>query len=379
MVPMWTLPIALVLGNTVILKPSEKVPLTMQRCIALLHQAGIPPGVVQLVHGDKTTVQYLLQSPTVQAVTFVGSSPVAQRVSSTCRQQHKRCTALGGAKNHLVVVVDEIATQLDATVRDIVVSFAGCAGQRCMAASVVLLVGGGTTTDDDDDDGSAQPTTTEQLLLDQLRQHAAALQPGTGPGQVGPVIDRAAYDRIQGVLEQTEATFVLDGRRSWDTATVTQEGGCWIGPTILLHTNKNDPVLQTEVFGPVLSVVRCASWEEAIAIENASPFGNAAAVYTSNGGTADWFVSRFRAAMLGVNIGIPVPREPFSFGGLYGTVSKFGDMDITGDGAVEFFSHRVKVSTKWPAVTAAAAAAASPTPTSAATPADDKANFAGSM
>lgn len=324
MVPMWTTPIALVMGNTMVLKPSEKVPMTMFRVLDLMKQAGIPDGVFNVVQGTKDAVQTLMTHPDVQAVTFVGSSPVAKIVSDGCRALHKRCTALGGAKNHLVALDD---CDVDGAASDICVSFAGCAGQRCMAASVLLLVG------------------EQQELLDKLVAKAAALEAGTGPGQLGPVIDEASYAKIIRYIELAEkdgAKVLLDGR-GWK-----KDKGNWIGPTILLHQQSTDKTMSEEVFGPVLSVYVCASWEEAIAIENANPFGNAASIYTTNGAHADWFLSRFRAGMLGTNIGIPVPREPFSFGGLYGTLSKYGDMDITGDGGMEFFSNRVKISSKWP-------------------------------
>lgn len=261
-----------------------------------------------------------------RAVTFVGSSPVAKLVATRSRSLNKRVTALGGAKNHLVALSD---CEVDGAASDICVSFAGCAGQRCMAASVLLLVG------------------EQDALLEKLVSNASSIEPGNGPGQMGPVIDEASYNKIISYIEQAEkdgAKLLLDGR-SWK-----QEEGNWIGPTIILHSSPNDKTMKEEVFGPVLSVYVCSSWEEAIAIENANPFGNAASIYTTNGGNAEWFLSKFRAAMLGVNIGIPVPREPFSFGGLYGTVSKYGDMDITGDGGVEFFSNRIKITSKWPLV-----------------------------
>mmetsp|Transcript_24242 Transcript_24242/g.40154 ORF Transcript_24242/g.40154 Transcript_24242/m.40154 type:complete len:504 (+) Transcript_24242:127-1638(+) len=349
MVPMWTVPIALIMGNVVILKPSEKVPLTMNKCAALFAKAGFPDGVFNMVHGTKDCVTALMDAPDVKAVTFVGSSPVAKIVADRCRSLHKRVTALGGAKNHLVALSD---CDTDGASSDICASFAGCAGQRCMAASVLLLVG-----------------VQQDALLNKLVAKASVIEAGAGPGKMGPVIDAASYQKIISYIEAAEqdgATILLDGR-SWK-ATLGGNNN-YVGPTIILHKSSNDKTMQEEVFGPVLSVYVTSSWEEAIAIENASPFGNAASVYTSNGGNADWFTSRFRAAMLGVNIGIPVPREPFSFGGLYGTRSKYGDMDITGDGAMEFFSNRIKVTTKWPIVRGSMPVAE---------PKDD-ANFAGQM
>ena len=278
MVPMWTVPIALVLGNTVVLKPSEKVPLTMRRVAELFKEAGFPDGVFNMVQGTKETVEALMDHPDVKAVTFVGSSPVAQAVASRCRTLNKRVTALGGAKNHLVALPD---CEVDGASSDICVSFAGCAGQRCMAASVLLLVG------------------PQDELLHQLVDKASKLQPGKGPGQVGPVIDGTSYNKVLSYIDDAETNGVkilLDGR-SWK-----QETGHWIGPTILLHESSADKAIKEEIFGPVLSVFICKSWEEAIAIENANPFGNAASVYTTNGGNSEWFTSKFRASMLGVNV-----------------------------------------------------------------------------
>lgn len=354
MVPMWTVPIALVMGNTVVLKPSEKVPLTMHRVADLFEKAGFPSGVFNMVQGTREAVEAIIDHPSVKAVTFVGSSPVAKIVSQRCRALDKRCTALGGAKNHLVALPD---CEIEGASSDICVSFAGCAGQRCMAASVLMTIG------------------KQDQLVAKLVEKAKKIKPGNGPGELGPVIDGMSYKKIMSYIEDAEkngAQILLDGR-PWK-----KEEGCWIGPTIIKHASSDDKTMKEEVFGPVLSIYNASSWEEAIEIENNNPFGNAASIYTSNGGNAEWFLSRFRASMLGVNIGIPVPREPFSFGtdrrhpfprssiltsqklltyfpshflfagGLYGTQSKYGDMDITGDGAVEFFTNRVKVTSKWP-------------------------------
>jgi malonate-semialdehyde dehydrogenase (acetylating) / methylmalonate-semialdehyde dehydrogenase len=327
MVPMWTLPIALVMGNTAICKPSEKVPMTMRRVAELTQEAGFPPGVFTLVNGVRECAEALIDNVDVKAITFVGSSPIAEMVSTRCRALNKRCTSLGGAKNHLIALED---CDVASAASDICVSFAGCAGQRCMAASVLLLVG------------------NQQGLLDTVVKLASGIEPGSAEGQMGPVIDDASYNKVLGYIADSEtcgAEMLLDGR-SWN-----QKEGCagnWIGPTIIKHHQSSDKTMTEEVFGPVLSIYQVSSWDEAIAIENANHFGNAACIYTTNGGNAEWFLERFRAAMLGVNIGIPVPREPFSFGGLYGTKSKFGDMDITGDAAIEFFSNRIKVTSKWP-------------------------------
>mmetsp|Transcript_3310 Transcript_3310/g.8391 ORF Transcript_3310/g.8391 Transcript_3310/m.8391 type:complete len:509 (+) Transcript_3310:130-1656(+) len=355
MVPFWTMPIALVMGNTMILKPSEKVPMTMGYVADLMKQAGVPDGVFTMVQGTKDAVQAIMEHDAVKAVTFVGSSPIAKLVATKCRALNKRCTALGGAKNHLVALED---CEVQGAASDICVSFAGCAGQRCMAASVLLL----------------PPGSHHDELLEKLVAKAAAIQPGSGAGEMGPVIDQPSYSKIMkyiDVAEKDGAKILLDGR-SWKD----QKGGNWIGPTILMHKSREDKTMCEEVFGPVLSVYACESWEEAVEIENANPFGNAACVYTTNGANADWFLTQFRAAMLGVNIGIPVPREPFSFGGLYGTESKYGDMDITGDGGMEFFSNRIKVTSKWPLQRRKRAA---DEVTNGSNGKTDHANFAGSM
>jgi len=278
---------------------------------------------------------------------------------------------LGGAKNHLVALGD---CDIEATASDVVVSYAGCAGQRCMAASVLLLVG-------PKEGGGNQ----QQALLTKILEKASAIEPGTKAGQMGPVIDERSFQKIVKYIEQSErdgAKILLDGR-SWISKQKEREGGYWIGPTIICHENDADPAMREEVFGPVLSVHNVTTWEEAVRIENANPFGNAAAIYTAHGGHAEWFLKRFRAAMLGVNIGIPVPREPFSFGGLYGTQSKYGDMDITGDGGMEFFTNRIKVTSKWPAPQvpeyAMGLQSAIQNGESDTTTATDHANFAGRM
>jgi len=331
MVPMWTVPIALTMGNCVVLKPSEKVPMTMSRVAEILAASGLPPGVFGMIHGGKDAAAALIEHPDVTGVTFVGSSPVARAVYELCQRSvrgAKRCLALGGAKNHLVALGDAPVSD---TAKDVVVSFAGCAGQRCMAASVLLIVG------------------ENESLVEEICKVAAGVSPGEAKGCMGPVIDGASYEKILKYVngaEERGAKVLLDGR-TWKGKEGCTPGGHWIGPTVILFTDKNDPTIKEEIFGPVLSVYKCKNREEAIAIENDNPFGNAACVYTNHGGQAEWFCKRFRAAMLGVNIGIPVPREPFSFGGLYGTQSKYGRGDITGEGAIEFFSDRVKVTSKW--------------------------------
>lgn len=324
---MWTVPIALVMGNTVLLKPSEKCPLTCSMITEIIKEAGFPPGVWNIVNGTREACESIIDSPLVKAVTFVGSSPIARIVSERCHGLNKRVIALGGAKNHLVALKD---AELEGTTRDVVASFAGASGQRCMAASVLLVVG------------------ENEELIQNVVERAKGLELGTGKGEMGPVIDKHSFDKVRSYIEDSEkagAKILLDGRNK----TVPEGGGNWIGPTVILHSKGGDKALHDEIFGPVLSILKVNTWQDAVAIENGNPFGNAACIYTTKGGSADWFTTRFRAGMLGVNVGIPVPREPFAFGGLYGTLSKYGDGDITGEGAIEFFSARVKITARWPA------------------------------
>jgi len=326
-------PIALATGNTVILKPSEKVPMTMRRVCELFKQAGLPAGVFQTVNGTKDAVEALCDHADVKCVTFVGTTRIAELLAQRCRALNKRVLALGGAKNHLIAAPDR---DLEMAASDIAASFTGCAGQRCMAASVLLTLG------------------KQDDLVDLIAKKAATLKPGQGNGHMGPVIDKASRDRILGYIDEAEkggAKILLDGR-TWvreRDAHAAQDAmlkhGWWVGPTVIVHTNRADPALHDEIFGPVISILQVDNKDECIEIQNKSPYGNAASIYTQSGAVADWFTKRFHSGMLGVNIGVPVPREPFSFGG--SERSKFGDFDITGDGGIELFTARKKITTKW--------------------------------
>merc|ERR1719468_400699 len=288
-----------------------------------MKQAGIPDGVFQTVNGTKSVVEGLIDHPDVAAVTFVGTSAVAEMVTQRSMSAGKRVLALGGAKNHMCVLPD---ADFDMCTSDIMNSFAGSTGQRCMAASVLLVV------------GKFPPKFVEMLT-----SKAKALKPGQSKGEIGPVIDQASKDKILRYINEAEkrdgAEVLVDGR-AW-----ADKSGFWVGPTILKHKSAKDAAVREEIFGPVLSVVEVATKEEAIELENSNPYGNAAAIYTSVGQNADWFLERFQAAMLGVNIGVPVPREPFTFGGM--NRSNFGNSDITGDGGMEFFTQRKKITQKW--------------------------------
>ncbi|KAJ3216456.1 hypothetical protein HK099_005858, partial [Clydaea vesicula] len=253
MVPFWTIPIALATGNTMIIKPSEKVPLTMNKVMELFKEAGLPNGVINLVNGTAEAVLAICDHPDIKAVTFVGTSHVAEIVSKRCRNLNKRVLALGGAKNHLVAAPDAI---IEMTAQDVVNSFTGCSGQRCMAASVLLTIG-------------SQP-----VLLDEIVQRASMLTPGSGNGQMGPVIDLASKEKILKYINESEASgakILLDGRKPFGNS----NEGFWIGPTVILHKNKNDRALHDEIFGPVISILEVATKEEAIEFENANPYGNA--------------------------------------------------------------------------------------------------------
>ncbi len=321
MVPLWIIPLTLCLGNTLVLKPSEQVPLSAIRLRELLLAAGLPEGAFQLVHGGRDAVERLAVHPEIKAVAFVGSSPVAEIVYHKGTGSGKRVLALGGAKNHLVLLPDadpELSTS------NIVDSFIGSCGQRCMAAGVLLAVG------------------DVQRIVDAIAGQARAVIPGK---DTGPVISQAALERITGYIDQAErdgATVLVDGRG------VRGEGhpaGCWIGPTILDNVRPEMSVAREEIFGPVLSIIRTRTLEEALEIERGNPYGNAAAVYTQNGALAKRCAESFSAGMIGINIGVPVPREPFSFGGRNN--SRFGYGDITGPGAIEFWTTTRKITERW--------------------------------
>lgn len=323
MVPLWTIPIAIGCGNTFILKPSELVPLTAVRLAELFNEAGLPPGVFNVVHGTRETTEYLIDHPGITALSFVGSTKVARMVYQRAANLGKRALALGGAKNHLVVVPD---ANPEITAKNVVASAMGCAGQRCMAASVLILVG---------DTGT---------ILDQIVEEVKKIKIGE---DLGAVISAVAKERIEGYINRAEAAgyrILVDGRG----ATVKgKEAGTYVGPTLIEGVPLGAECACDEIFGPVLSIIRTKTLDEAIAIENNNPYGNAASIYTSSGAVARYFSERANAGMVGINIGVPVPREPFSFGGW--NDSKFGHGDITGMDGVRFWTKLKKITTKWTA------------------------------
>ncbi|HMV31955.1 MAG TPA: CoA-acylating methylmalonate-semialdehyde dehydrogenase [Gemmatimonadales bacterium] len=321
MVPHWTIPNAIALGNTFIMKPSEVVPLSAARIAELLKEAGLPDGVFNIVHGDREVVEALCDHPAVEAVTFVGSTRVAQAVYRRATGNLKRALCLGGAKNHVIVMPD---ADPEMAAGGVLAAMAGCTGQRCMAASVMVAV---SATDH---------------IVQQLATQARAMVTGR---DVGPVITAAAKARIEGYIteaEQQGAKVLVDGRG----ATVPGKAGGWyVGPTVIDHVRPEMKIAQEEVFGPVLAIVRTPDLDQALAVENASPYGNACSIFTESGGAARAAMERASAGMVGVNVGVPVPREPFGFGGW--NDSRFGVGDITGKSSLEFWTKTKKITTKW--------------------------------
>jgi malonate-semialdehyde dehydrogenase (acetylating)/methylmalonate-semialdehyde dehydrogenase len=321
MVPNWSMPNALVLGNTMIMKPSEHVPLSVTRMAQLLKDAGLPDGVFNVINGGKEIVEGLCSHADIAAVSFVGSTAVAKLVYQQSTNNLKRCVALGGAKNHLFVLPDANPTM---TATNVTASMSGCAGQRCMAASAMLAV------------GNVEP------IIAQICDEARKIIPGKN---LGAVISQAAKERIEGYITQAErdgAKILVDGRGA---VVEGKEGGTYVGATVIDYVTPDMSVATEEIFGPVISIMRTETLDEALKIENANPYGNAAAVFTQSGGLARYVMEHASAGMIGVNIGVPVPREPFSFGGW--NDSRFGANDITGKSSIEFWTKLKKTTTKW--------------------------------
>jgi malonate-semialdehyde dehydrogenase (acetylating)/methylmalonate-semialdehyde dehydrogenase len=323
MVPMWMIPIAIATGNSFILKPSEQVPLTPLLLAEYFQRAGLPDGVFNVVHGDRNTVEAITDHPLIRAIGFVGSSSVAKAVYQRGTLNGKRVLALGGAKNHLVVMPD---ADPEITASNVVASAYGCAGQRCMAASVLILVG------------------KSDHILEKIVHEASTIKAGIN---LGAVISKTAKERIENYITRAEksgANILVDGRNAFVKG---KENGTYVNPSIIEGIGADHECACDEIFGPVLSVLRVNTLEEALAIENANPYGNAAAIYTTNGGSARYFSEKANAGMIGVNIGVPVPREPFSFGGWNN--SRFGYGDITGMEGVRFWTNLKKITQKWTA------------------------------
>jgi malonate-semialdehyde dehydrogenase (acetylating)/methylmalonate-semialdehyde dehydrogenase len=321
MVPNWTIPNAIALGNCMILKPSEKVPLSAGKLAELLKEAGLPDGVLNIVHGDVEIVEAICDHPGIEAVSFVGSTKVAKIVYQRATSHFKRCLALGGAKNHLMVLPD---AKPEMTAMNVAASMSGCAGQRCMAASAMIGVG------------------NIDHIIAKICDEAKKIIPGKN---LGAVINKQSQQRIERYITEAEeqgAKILVDGRH---TKVEGKENGTYVGPTVIDFVKPEMSVATEEIFGPVISIMRTNTVDEALVIENANPYGNAASVFTQNGGMARYIIDRASAGMIGVNVGVPVPREPFSFGGW--NESKFGVGDITGKSSIEFWTKLKKSTTKW--------------------------------
>lgn len=321
MVPNWTIPNAIATGNCMIIKPSEKVPLSCGRLAELLKEAGLPDGVFNIVHGDSEMVNAICDHPQIVAVSFVGSTKVAKLVYQRTTQNLKRCLALGGAKNHLLVLPD---AKEEMTAVNIVASMSGCAGQRCMAASAMVGVG------------------NIDHIINKICEEARKIIPGKN---LGAVINKESKDKIEKYIteaEQQGAKILVDGRHA---KVEGKENGTYVGPTVIDFVQPGMAVAREEIFGPVISIMRTDTLDEAIAIENENPYGNAASVFTQNGSYARYVMEKASAGMIGVNVGVPVPREPFSFGGW--NESKFGVGDITGKSSIEFWTKLKKTTVKW--------------------------------
>ena len=329
MVPMWMFPISLACGNTFILKPSERDPSASLVLARLLAEAGLPTGAFSVIQGDREAVDALLVHPGVDAVSFVGSTPIARHVFQTATSHGKRVQALGGAKNHAIVMPD---ADLD-TAADAVASAAfGSAGQRCMAISAVVTV------------GSEAGDALVRGVVE--RGHELVVGPGAdGDSQMGPLVTSQARARVADYIgrgERDGATVALDGRERFGE----DEQGFFIGPSGLDHVTTDMDVYQDEVFGPLLVVLRADSFEEALAIVNANPYGNGAAIFTNDGGLAREFRTRVTAGMVGINVPIPVPTAPFSFGGWKDSL--FGDLHMYGREGVLFNTRAKVVTERWP-------------------------------
>ncbi|QDK46168.1 methylmalonate-semialdehyde dehydrogenase (CoA acylating) [Bdellovibrio sp. ZAP7] len=322
MVPFWTIPTALALGNAYIWKPSEKTPLTSLKIAEAMSEAGLPEGVFQVLQGGIETSQALIDDPDIQAIAFVGSTPVARQVYQRGTQLGKRVLALGGAKNHIVLLPDAQPEIAGPGISD---SFTGCAGQRCMAAAVLLAVG------------------DVEIHIQKILERARSLELGK---DMGALINKSQIKFLNQQIQkavQEGAKILLDGRNA--VPPLGQENGNWMGPTILDHVSPDQDIAKLELFGPVLCIIRCKDISEAMGIENSSKMGNACSVFTSSGALAEKVISMASTGMVGVNVGVPVPREPFSFGGIQ--ESKFGHGDITGVSSLDFWSNLKKVTVKW--------------------------------
>ena len=327
MVPMWFFPIAIAAGNTVVLKPSEKVPSASLWIAQLWREAGLPDGVFTVLNGDKTAVDGLLTHPEVKSISFVGSTPIARYIYETGTAHGKRVQALGGAKNHMVVLPD---ADLDLAADQAVNAGFGSAGERCMAISALVAVGD-----------------CADNLVAKIAQRARGLRTGDGRRDcdMGPLVTKAAKERVCGYVDAGEtegATVVIDGRSGEFDA---DGAGFFVGPTLLDHVHTGMSVYTDEIFGPVLSVLRVDTYEQALQLVNANPYGNGTAIFTNDGGAARRFQNEVEVGMVGVNVPVPVPMAYYSFGGWKNSL--FGDTHAHGIEGVHFFTRGKVITTRW--------------------------------
>ncbi len=329
MVPMWMFPVAIACGNSFVLKPSERVPTLSLRLAELLQEAGLPDGVFNVVHGDKEAVDALLEHPSVRAVSFVGSTPIARYIYETSARHGKRVQALGGAKNHAIVMPD---ADLDFATEAIIGAGYGSAGERCMAISAIVAVGD-----------------VADVLAAKLADRARRVTTGPGDGddvEMGPVITCAARDRITGLIDRgvaEGASLVVDGRRPTIPG---HANGFFVGPTLFDRVTPSMTVYREEIFGPVLAMLRVASLEDAIGLINANPYANGAALFTRSGYAARRFQREAEVGMAGINVPIPVPMAFYSFGGWRNSL--FGDLNVHGADGVRFYTRTKTVTSRWP-------------------------------
>ncbi len=329
MVPMWMYPIAIACGNTFVLKPSERDPSCANFCAELLAEAGLPPGVFNVVHGDKVAVDRLLEHPKVAAISFVGSTPIAQYIYETGTRHGKRVQALGGAKNHMIVLPDaDMELAADAAVS----AGYGSAGERCMAISVVVAVG-----------------SAADKLIPLMQQRIAKLKVGDGleaGSEMGPLINRAHRDKVSGYVDRgvaEGATLVTDGR---GLSVAGRAEGFFLGPSLFDHVKPDMAIYKDEIFGPVLGITRLPTYDDAIKLVNANPYANGVALFTNDGGAARKFQHEVEVGMVGINVPIPVPMAYYSFGGW--KASLFGDHHIYGRDGVHFYTRTKAITSRWP-------------------------------
>ncbi|TFB70895.1 MULTISPECIES: CoA-acylating methylmalonate-semialdehyde dehydrogenase [Cryobacterium] len=327
MVPLWYFPIAIAAGNTVVLKPSEKDPSASNWLAELFTEAGLPEGVLNVVHGDKEAVDALLVHPDVQAISFVGSTPIARYIYETAARHGKRVQSLGGAKNHMLVLPD---ADLDLTADAAVNAGFGSAGERCMAISVIVAV---------------EPVADELIAKIAQRVKGLTVGDGTRGCDMGPLITKVHRDKVAGYIDIAQndgAEIVIDGR---DISVDGDPNGFWLGPTLFDKVSVDSAVYLDEIFGPVLSIVRVATYQEGLDLINASQYGNGTAIFTNDGGAARRFQNEVQVGMVGINVPIPVPVAYHSFGGWKNSL--FGDAKAYGPAGVNFYTREKAVTSRW--------------------------------